>query len=180
MFFSSYGYMELLLEDLKKTKSPLRKRMYVAPKGIQAARFAKVIKTLELRPHKQFIVTVLGSSLGEGIEFPEGMLDGIMVVGPGFPTIDFENSLLQSYHENGGEDGFNLSVLYPAVSKVVQAVGRLIRRETDRGFILLIGDQYATEYYRYLPRYLYEQIHDVFPGVEWKGILKKFLAHGMT
>ena len=121
------------------------------------------------------MITVLGSIIGESIEFPERMLQGLVVIGPGYPTVDFELNLGKNYYESQGLNGDKYSIQFPAISRVVQALGRLIRSETDKGFMLLIGNQYAENYYRYLPRYLYDHIEDIFPSNSWKEILRSFV-----
>jgi Rad3-related DNA helicase len=40
-------------------------------------------------------------------------------------------------------DGYDYTYLYPGLQKVVQAAGRVIRTETDRGVVHLIDDRFA-------------------------------------
>ena len=53
-------------------------------------------------------------------------------------------------------DGFDYTYTYPGLNKVIQAVGRVIRREEDRGVAILIDDRFNTIKYQKL-----------FP-LEWK------------
>ena len=39
-------------------------------------------------------------------------------------------------------DGFAFAYRYPGMHKVLQAAGRLIRSDTDRGVLLLLDDRY--------------------------------------
>jgi len=39
--------------------------------------------------------------------------------------------------------GYDYTYLYPGIQKVVQAAGRVIRTETDRGVVYLIDDRFA-------------------------------------
>jgi Rad3-related DNA helicase len=40
-------------------------------------------------------------------------------------------------------DGYDYTYLYPGVQKVVQAAGRVIRGQDDRGVVMLIDDRFA-------------------------------------
>jgi Rad3-related DNA helicase len=40
--------------------------------------------------------------------------------------------------------------MYPGINRVLQAAGRVIRTETDRGAVLLIDQRYGSEHYRTL------------------------------
>jgi Rad3-related DNA helicase len=39
--------------------------------------------------------------------------------------------------------GYDYTYLYPGVQKVVQAAGRVIRGQDDRGVVMLIDDRFA-------------------------------------
>ena len=43
--------------------------------------------------------------------------------------------------------GEAFSYIYPGINKVMQAVGRVIRTEEDKGRILLIDDRYLSRTY---------------------------------
>jgi Rad3-related DNA helicase len=50
--------------------------------------------------------------------------------------------------------GRALAYEQPAMTRVVQAAGRLIRRETDRGVVCLIDGRFlVSEYREYMPRH---------------------------
>jgi Rad3-related DNA helicase len=50
--------------------------------------------------------------------------------------------------------GYDYTYLYPGIQKVVQAAGRVIRTETDRGVVYLIDDRFAQPQVReLLPRW---------------------------
>ena len=54
-----------------------------------------------------------------------------------------ERELLRSYYQQALGDGFGHAYRYPGMNKVLQAVGRLIRTETDRGVALLLDDRFS-------------------------------------
>ncbi len=92
-------------------------------------------------------ICVLGGSFSEGIDLVDDRLIGIIVVGVGLPSISFENNLIQDYYDKNGLSGFTYAYTNPGINKVMQAVGRLIRGENDRGVALLIDDRYSNKDY---------------------------------
>lgn len=93
---------------------------------------------------------VLGGIFSEGIDLPGKQLIGTIVVGVGFPNINIENNIIKDYYE---ENGYDYAYIYPGINKIMQAVGRVIRREEDKGRVLLIDDRYRSlKYKSLLPR----------------------------
>lgn len=96
---------------------------------------------------------VMGGMFSEGIDLPGDKLIGVVIIGVGYPKVCLENEIIKDYFK---ENGQNIAYIYPGINKVMQAGGRVIRRESDKGRILLIDDRYIKdEYYNLLP-------------VEWK------------
>ncbi len=49
--------------------------------------------------------------------------------------------------------GYEYSYLYPGMNKVLQAAGRVIRTETDKGVILVIDERFSEHsYLKLFPR----------------------------
>lgn len=93
---------------------------------------------------------VIGGIFSEGIDLPGEKLIGAIVVGVGFPKINIENDIIKDYYE---ENGFDYAYVYPGINKIMQAVGRVIRTEEDKGRVLLIDDRYSNPKYKtLLPR----------------------------
>lgn len=94
---------------------------------------------------------VLGGVFTESIDLPNDALCGIVVVGIGLPPPTLErNEMAQMF----GTFGRMLAYEQPAMTRVVQAAGRLIRRATDRGVVCLIDDRFLSNELRsYLPRH---------------------------
>ncbi len=66
------------------------------------------------------------------------------------PQIGFERNIIKDYFDSTHGEGFNYSYVYPGMNKVLQAAGRVIRTENDRGAILLLDDRYLTSRYKSL------------------------------
>lgn len=99
---------------------------------------------------------VMGGIFSEGIDLTKERLIGAMIVGTGLPQVCNEREILKQYFDRHGENGFDYAYLYPGMNKVLQAAGRVIRTEEDKGVIALLDDRFAGR------RYL-----EIFPR-EWR------------
>ena len=90
---------------------------------------------------------VLGGHFGEGIDLVGDRLTGVVIVGVGLPKITPERQILSNYYSEQFGDGFSFAYRFPGWQKVLQAVGRVIRTETDTGFALLIDERLAKPEY---------------------------------
>ncbi len=93
---------------------------------------------------------VIGGAFSEGIDLVDDRLIGAIVIGVGIPKINFESDKIASHFEEKGLNGYEYAYLNPGMNKVMQAVGRVIRSETDRGAVLLIDERYLHKQYRAL------------------------------
>ncbi|MBO5623678.1 MAG: ATP-dependent DNA helicase, partial [Butyrivibrio sp.] len=100
---------------------------------------------------------VMGGIFSEGIDLKYDSLIGVIVVGTGIPLVCNEREILRSYFDEKGADGFDYAYKYPGMNKVLQAVERVIRTESDTGIAVLLDDRFLKSDYRAL-----------FPR-EWKG-----------
>jgi len=93
---------------------------------------------------------VLGGIFAEGIDLPGDALDGVVIVGVGLPQVNLFQETLRAYYERTLGDGFLYAYMLPGMQKVAQAVGRVIRTESDRGVAILLDDRYRQNAYRRL------------------------------
>ena len=57
---------------------------------------------------------------------------------------------LATYYETTSRQGYEFAYMYPGLNKVLQAVGRVIRTEEDRGIVLLIDERFSQTSYKKL------------------------------
>jgi len=93
------------------------------------------------------IFAVQGGVFSEGVDYPGNMLIGALIVGPALPVFDFERELLRQYFDEKGGSGFDYAYTYPAMTRVVQSAGRVIRSSEDRGLIVLMDRRFTSENY---------------------------------
>ncbi|MBQ8408541.1 MAG: ATP-dependent DNA helicase [Clostridia bacterium] len=156
VFFPSYGFMDevhkIFHAKYPKVRTlPQKKNMTYSEKETYLAEFCDDGKL-------RIGFCVLGGSFSEGIDLPGRRLIGTVVVGVGLPGLSDENNIIRDYYEEKCGMGYDYAYTYPGMNSVLQAVGRVIRTESDRGIAVLIDDRYAEPKYRAL-----------YPE-EWKGI----------
>jgi DNA excision repair protein ERCC-2 len=117
---------------------------------------------------------IMGGIFGESIDLPGNRLTGAAVVGVGLPQVNLERNLIREYHDAKSGNGFHYAYTYPGMNKVLQAAGRLIRTETDRGTLLLIDDRFATPLYKRLFPPEWEPIHIIRDNQALNSILSLF------
>ena len=93
---------------------------------------------------------VLGGSFSEGVDLPGNRLIGSIIVGVGLPQLSNDLNIIRDFYEDKYERGYDYAYTFPGMNKVLQACGRVIRREDDRGIVVLIDDRYASPQYRAL------------------------------
>ncbi|CAH0119299.1 3'-5' exonuclease DinG [Paenibacillus sp. CECT 9249] len=95
---------------------------------------------------------VMGGIFAEGVDLAGDRLNGVVVVGVGLPQIGPERDIVMEYNNETGRNGYDYAYVYPGMNKVLQAGGRLIRSERDRGLLVLVDDRYLQpRYQRLLP-----------------------------
>ena len=107
--------------------------------------------------HPHLLLGVQGGIFAEGVDYPGNRAIGVIIVGPGLPRVGFDLDLTRRYFEEQYGRGFEYACLFPGMNRVVQSAGRVIRSETDRGVIVLIGRRFGYENYMNLfPQDWYE------------------------
>ena len=96
---------------------------------------------------------VMGGIFSEGIDLKNDKLIGAIIVGTGLPQISNERQILKDYYDEQGLSGFDYAFRYPGINKVLQAAGRVIRTQEDRGIILLLDERFLqADYTPLFPR----------------------------
>lgn len=100
--------------------------------------------------HRAVGFVVLGGVFSEGIDLWGDKLKGAIIVGVGLPKLTFETKLIEEYFNKKEEPGFHYAYTFPGMNKVIQAMGRVIRREEDTGVIILLDKRYKLPIYKSL------------------------------
>ena len=95
-------------------------------------------------------LAVMGGFFGEGIDLVGERLTGAAVVGVGLFGLSPERDHIKEHFERERGTGFDYAYMFPGMNRVLQAAGRVIRSDTDRGAVLLVDERFAQARYRAL------------------------------
>lgn len=93
------------------------------------------------------LLAVTGGSFGEGIDLP-GVLKCVIVVGLPLKKPDLETRKTMEYYQEMFGKGWDYGYIFPAINKALQAAGRCIRSEKDKGVIVFLDERYEWPNYR--------------------------------
>ena len=125
---------------------------------MKAARVKEILDHLAAGGKPAIVFAVQGGTFSEGVDYPGESVIGAFVVGPPLPNYDLEREEMRKYYEERYKAGFDYAYVIPAMSKAVQAAGRVIRSETDRGIIVLMDGRFVQPgYSRAMPSDWFEK-----------------------
>jgi len=149
IYFPSFAYLNEVFARFQQTAGDIdlfrQDRHMTEP---QRDAFLEKYTADRERSLVSFVVS--GGIFGESIDLPGERLIGVAVVGVGLPQVNPERNLIRDHFEARSGSGFHYAYTYPGMNRVLQAAGRLIRTDTDRGALLLIDDRFDSELYRRL------------------------------
>jgi len=116
-------------------------------RGMNAAGVAAIVDILRARSAPTIVFAVQGGSFSEGMDYAGETVIGAFVVGPPLPRYDLEREQMREYYQKKYNAGFDYAYTIPAMAKAIQAAGRVIRSETDRGLIVLMDRRFLEPGY---------------------------------
>ncbi len=146
VFFTSYASMSSMRGYME---THVRKRMYWE-ESRNAQRNASNLASFRAR-RDGVLFCVMGGKFAEGIDFPGEELCFAIVVGIPYPPPSPEMKAMSDMFDSryGSGKGWLYCSAVPAQRKMKQAIGRLIRTETDRGMAVIL-DNRASRFVREL------------------------------
>lgn len=148
VFFPSYQYM---IEIHKKFNEQNGVKLIIQNSDMSELEKEKFLLEFSTFGENTLLgFAVLGGIFSEGIDLSGEKLSGAIIVGVGLPKICDERDLISTYFNRDKESGFKYAYIYPGINKVLQAAGRVIRTENDRGIIMLIDERYRNNQYKSL------------------------------
>ena len=171
VYVPSYEYLENLTSiiDFKDYD------IYIQEKDMNEKERQEFLLKFQSNPEKTTIgFVVIGGAFGEGIDLISDRLIGAVIVGIGLPRINFKSDKMAEYFNFIGLPGYSYAYTNPAMNKVMQAIGRVIRSEYDRGAVLLIDDRYMNRDYKQLFKEEWKTYDVVYFSDEIKEEITKF------
>ena len=132
LFFPSYKILESALNEIT-----LSKPIYKEYSGMKQEELMNTVESFK-SDRGSILAGVMGGRLAEGIDYPDTSLEMAIIVGIPYPAPGVRQEALQHYFDvcfHG--KGWEYAVESPALRKILQAAGRVIRSENDRGMIII-------------------------------------------
>ena len=148
VFFPSYKYMDLVFDKMKENYPNINTSIQESNMSEEEKEeFLSMFDEDNKETHVGFCV--LGGHFSEGIDLTNDKLIGVIIVGVGMPQIGIEREIIKD-HMKDSNKGFDYAYVYPGMIKVLQAAGRCIRTDDDKGVILLLDNRYSQRRYQSL------------------------------
>lgn len=151
VFLPSFEYLRLVSQEYKRRF--FDHRILIQDRVMTAKKRNAFLEEFRKEPRGTLIgFCVMGGIFSEGVDLKGEALSGEIIVGTGFPPPTPEAEAECAAYYKRELDGKNFAYTLPGWSRVLQAAGRVIRSEEDRGFLILCD-----------LRFLGEDIKELFP-----------------
>ncbi len=144
VFLPSFDFLEKVAALFR---SPEGFTVLRQERSMKTSAVETIVDTLRSRNVPAVVFAVQGGSFSEGMDYAGEMVIGAFVVGPPLPNYDLEREQMKGYYQRQYGAGFDYAYVIPAMAKAIQAAGRVIRSETDRGLIVLMDSRFIEPGY---------------------------------
>jgi DNA excision repair protein ERCC-2 len=143
-FFPSFEFLERVLGPFQPPEGFTILRQ---ERDMKAPQVEAILDHLREQVVPTIVFAVQGGMFSEGLDYPGEMVIGAFVIGPPLPNFDLEREQMREYYQGHYGAGFDYAYTIPAMAKAIQAAGRVIRSETDRGLIVLMDNRFVQPGY---------------------------------
>ncbi|RLF20758.1 MAG: hypothetical protein DRZ82_01245 [Thermoprotei archaeon] len=178
IFFPSYEVMNEVFSRMKHIEKPI----FVERRGESTREIEEKIKKFKecWRSGGGLLLGVLGGRTCEGVDYPGRELEVEIIVGVPYPEPSLTTYAQMKYYEAkyGKERAFEYVYKVPAMRKVNQAIGRLVRGPDDYGVVLLVDSrykalmEYLVDWINILGTQSYERTNRILESIT--SIIRKF------
>lgn len=136
LFFPSFS----LMKEFSCVANGLGRDVYFEEQGMTQDELMAAVGSFRLTPGA-VMFAVMGGRISEGIDFPDRELEIAILVGIPYPKPTAKHRALLNYCDMRFGKGWEYTVKAPTVRKMMQSIGRLLRRETDRGAAVVLDSR---------------------------------------
>jgi DNA excision repair protein ERCC-2 len=173
IFSPSFAYSEALAR-IFRAKYP-KIKVIEQRKNMTAAEKREFLAEFEKESESYLIgFCVMGGIYSEGVDLAGDSLIGAVIVGIGIPALSYEREAISAYYNEKYEEGKQFAYIYPGMNRVLQAAGRVIRREEDKGVVVLIDDRFDDPIYRTVIPKLWDGMKFIADPKELRAELDEF------
>lgn len=145
VFFPAYHLMDRILGEMESLKPS--KTFVIERKDMKKRERNALYEGLKRSGTGKVLMGVQAGSFSEGVDYPRGLLDAVFVVGLPLEKPNLETQALIDYYDFRFQRGWDFGYTYPAMNRALQAAGRCIRSEEDRGAIILMDERFRWANY---------------------------------
>lgn len=139
VFFPSFNLMSKIMgsaeledgETLAPTL-PTDRKLFIERRGSKGVDLLDLVEEFK-DSEGGILASVLGGRLSEGIDYPGRSLEQVIIVGIPYPKPNARQRALSAYYDIKFHKGWEYTVHAPTSRRLLQAIGRMIRSESDRG-----------------------------------------------
>jgi DNA excision repair protein ERCC-2 len=147
VFFPSYDFMEKILNNtniISMERKILKEQRYMGKE--QKESYIEEFKN-SFSTKSKVLFAITSGSFAEGLDLPSTALEMVIVVGLPLPVPDLYTQALIRHFDSKFKKGQLYGYISPSMGKIVQAAGRCIRTETDKGIVLLMDNRFLWPVY---------------------------------
>ncbi len=141
VFYPSYALMERISSRLGGGADG--RNVYFEKRAMDQGDFMKVVADFKLSKGNSLLHAIAGGRVSEGIDFPGEEMELAILAGIPYPKPTAKQRALEHFCELRLGNGWEHAVKAPTGRKLQQAIGRLIRSETDRGVAVILDRRAA-------------------------------------
>ncbi len=145
VFFPSYDVRDKISQFFQDRSD---KSIFFEQQGLSKSDRDELLEKFKTCSSKGSVLLATSSgSFSEGIDLPGDYLKSVIIVGLPLATPDLEIRELIKYYDIKFNRGWDYGYIFPAIIKSLQAAGRCIRSEQDRGVIVFLDKRFAMQHY---------------------------------
>lgn len=141
VFLPSHAMLESLLSLNLQQK--MEGKVLVERRGMPQQELMDAVEEFK-RSRGAVFLCVIGGRVSEGMDFPDETLEMVIIAGIPYPRPTAKNRALVNYYDILYRKGWDYAVKDPALRRLIQASGRMIRSATDRGIAIVLDRRMAT------------------------------------
>ncbi len=145
VFFPSFEILKAISPRIKVARQVLEQEKNM-PQGKKSSLISK-FKQLGYG-FGAVLLAVSGGSIAEGVDFPGENLKAAIIVGVPFERVSLQSKALIDFYNEKFNRGWDYAYNAPAISRAVQAAGRVIRTEKDKGVCIFLDKRFSDPSYR--------------------------------
>lgn len=145
VFFPSYAYLNAVYDEYKEKYG--ENNVLVQERSMNEAKRAEFLS--RFTPSSAVTAfAVIGGVFGEAVDLVGDKLIGAVICGVSLPMICTERELIREHYDKMQKSGFDYAYVYPGMNKVLQAMGRVIRTQDDKGCAVLLDERFRYTAYK--------------------------------